>query len=146
MIRFLEPQDQKSCVEMFAEFYQTDAVCQPIPLAHIENSVALALQKNPLLEILICEISGKYAGFCAISFTHSTEAGGMVALIEEIYLRQEFRGNGLGLRFFEFIKQTYSQKVKRFRLEVAPNNAAAIKFYHQLDFKDLPYKQMVIDL
>ncbi len=146
MIRFLEKNDTEKCIEMLTEFYETDAVVHNIPKEYIQNTIDVALSDSPYLKILIYEIEKHYAGFCTLSFTHSTEAGGLVLLIEEIYIRDTFKGQGIGTAFFHFIRNMYDDTVKRYRLEVDFGNQAAIRLYERLGFKTLPYAQMVIDL
>ncbi len=145
MIRFIEPKDKLACIAMLNEFYNSEAVLHNIPLEHIENSVDLALAGNPYSKIIICEIEGKYAGFCNISFTHSTEAGGLVLLIEEIYIKSEFQGQGLGSYILNFLKKEYDLKVKRYRLEVTASNTKAVKLYEKYGFKTFEYKQMILE-
>ncbi len=143
MIRYLQNQDIEECTKMFEEFYTTDAVSHKIPIDNIKHAITLALEDSPYIKILICEHEGKYAGFCALSFTFSTEAGGVVVLIEDIYIRNEFTSKGLGTAIFSFIHQQYDDKAKRYRLEVAHNNAHAIRLYKKLGFEELPYKQFI---
>ncbi len=89
---------------------------------------------------------GVLAGFCSLSFAFSTEAGGTVLLIEEIYVDEAFRGRGLASEMIAFVRAAYDASVKRYRLEVMPENAAAIRLYERLGFAALPYVQMVLDL
>ncbi len=146
MIRYLEKRDAEECVKMLEEFYQTDAVSHKIPTEYMQNSVDLALNNSPYIKILMCEIEGKYAGFCTLSFTLSTEAGGVVVFIEELYIRDEFKGQGLGTAIMKFIRDEFDKDVKRYRLEVTEHNVKAIKLYEKIGFEGLSYKQMVLDL
>ncbi len=145
MIRFLNDADKNECTKLLEEFYETDAVCHKIPKEYIVNTIDFALSDSPFNKIIICKHEDNYAGFCHISFTYSCEAGGMVLLIEEVYIRDAFKGKGLGTAIFEFIRQEFDGKVKRYRLEVTDNNASAIKLYERLGFEYLPYKQMILD-
>ena len=83
-------------------------------------------------------------GYALLSKTFSQEVGGRVVWLEEIYLRENSRGKGLGKEFFAFFKQKYAA-ARRLRLEVEPDNARAEKLYRSLGFEELGYKQMVLD-
>ncbi len=146
MIRFLEAIDKVECFKMMEEFYRTDAVEQDIPKEFIEGTIELALTDSPYNKIIICLDGDNYAGFCHISFTYSCEAGGLVVMIEEIYIRDSFKGNGLGTAIFGFLRDSYDNKIKRYRLEVVHDNVSAIKLYERLGFKELTYNQMVLDI
>ncbi len=145
MIRFLEKKDKQECYNMLEEFYKTDAVLHQIPLENIKNSIEQALNGNPYIKILICEKDNKYVGFCTLSFSYSTEVGGQVIIIEEIYIRKEYQNKGLGTSIFEFIRNNFDDKVKRYRLEVLENHKA-IHLYGRLGFEKLSYSQMILDL
>ncbi len=146
MIKFLSTVDKLQCIELFEEFYNTNAVSHKIPKQYIENTIASALGNSQLNKIILCMSQDKYAGFCHICFTYSCEVGGTVLMIEEIYIRDEFKGQGFGTAIFNFIRNEYDEKVKRYRLEVVENNAAAIKLYERLGFTTLDYKQMILDI
>ncbi len=146
MIRFLDESDKDECSKLLKEFYETDAVDHKIPEEYIENTIDFALSDSPLSKILICKVKEQYAGFCHLSFSYSCEVGGIVAIIEEIYIRDDFKGKGLGTNIFNFIRNEYDDKVKRYRLEVVHDNDSAIKLYERLGFKNLAYKQMTLDI
>ena len=69
----------------------------------------------------------------------------MAAWIEELYVDSDFRGLGIGSRFFDFLKDEFKGKIKRLRLEVGDENEGAKKLYERLGFEFLDYRQMVID-
>ncbi len=146
MIRFIKAHDSDECIAMLEEFYRTDAVSHTIPNDYIKNTINAALNNSPYVKIIICEVDGDYAGFCTLSLSFSTEAGGIVVFIEELYVRDNFKGQGHGSDILDFIRQEFDSKVKRYRLEVTPQNEGAIRLYQKLGFEELSYKQMVLDL
>jgi ribosomal protein S18 acetylase RimI-like enzyme len=77
-----------------------------------------------------------------LSFSFATEVGGLVVLLEDLYISEERRGKGLGHKFMQFIEQEYPL-AKRFRLEVTKENTQAIDLYGKLGFEVLEYVQMV---
>ncbi|MEG1448870.1 MAG: GNAT family N-acetyltransferase, partial [Oscillospiraceae bacterium] len=90
----------------------------------------------------LIECNGEVAGYGLISLTFSGEVGGLVVLLEELYIKEEFQGKGLGTEYFSFIENLYKD-AKRFRLEVTKVNAGAIKLYTRLGYSEISYKQMI---
>ena len=75
-----------------------------------------------LLERYLLEYDGQPAGYAMLARAYSTECGGPVLWIEELYVREAFRSKGLGHEFFDFLEKAFSGEVCRFRLEVEPEN------------------------
>ncbi len=99
------------------------------------------MRSDEYIECFIFEHEGETAGYALIAKTFSPEAGGVVVWIEELYVREGFRGKGLGKAFFAYMEQNYN--VSRYRLEVEPDNVRAKKLYSALGYKKLPYEQMI---
>lgn len=82
-------------------------------------------------------------GYGLLSRSFSPEAGGPVVWVEELYIRPQARGAGLGSAFFSWLEQTLP--AARYRLEVEPDNLGAIRLYRRKGYAPLPYLQMVRD-
>lgn len=143
-VRDFKQSDRGAVLEMVDVFYHSPAVDHPVPVKNFANAFDdMCDGGTPYLRGLLVEHEGKTAGFCSLAFTYSTEAGGHVVLIEEVFILPDFRGHGLGEEVFTFIKNTYRGKAKRLRLEVAVDNVRAIALYQRLGFDVLPYSQMI---
>lgn len=92
---------------------------------------------------MIIEQGDKIAGFSHISFSWSSEVGGLVVIIEDLYIKPDFRSKGIGRAFFNEIFEEHKDKAMRFRLEVAKDNLRARALYKDLGFEYLEYLQMV---
>ena len=55
-------------------------------------------------------------------------------------IRDEFRGCGIGSRFFRYIEEKYTDVI--FRLEVEEENKRAVHVYRKSGFDELPYMEM----
>ena len=60
--------------------------------------------------------------------------------LEDIYIKEAFRGTGIGSQFLEFIGNMYPEAV--LRLEVEEENGRAVKVYEKNGFNVLPYMEM----
>ncbi len=140
IIRDMMPQDKDSVMEMMRVFYASPAVfsngSDEIFSTDIENCIG----DNPYVEGYIIENSSDIQGYAMISKSYSTEFGKPCIWIEDIYIKAEHRGLGLGKMFMDFITSRYADCI--FRLEVEAENEIAVKLYEKCGFTILPYTEM----
>lgn len=144
MIRELKKEDKDVFLSMVKEFYQTNAVLHSIPIENMVNTYEEAVSDSPFVKVYMIEHEDTVAGYGNLSFTYSNEVGGMVVLVEEIYIKEQFQGLGLGSRFLDYIKEEYDF-AKRFRLELSEDNKRVAELYKKKGYMPLEYLQMVCD-
>lgn len=145
LIRRPEPRDKKEYLAMSEEFYATDAVLHPVPKRNFERTFDLLLTGSRYADAYLVEEDGKAVGYALLAFTWSNEAGGMVVWGEELYIRPQYRGKGIGNAVIARIFKDYGNKAVRFRLETEDSNTGARKLYRRIGFRDLPYRQMILE-
>ena len=145
MFRLVAQSDQSNLKTMMQEFYASPAVHAPVPPSNFDKTFKQLMQQSPYAEAYIFEQNDAPAGYALLAKTWSNEAGGLVIWIEELYIREAFRGLGLGGKFLEYMKETYKDKAARLRLEVEDSNTGAIRLYSRIGYDNLPYTQMIID-
>ena len=143
--RDITPADHDLVLPMVADFYRTDAVDHEVPVEIMERSFAACADPNePLLRgVLVCQRE-EIVGYVYLTFCYSAEVGGRCVFIEEIFLKEAFRGRGLGREIMAWMEKEYPE-VRRFRLEVTQVNKSAIRLYEGSGYKYLKYDQMVFD-
>ena len=143
--RDLTPEDHDLVVPMVQAFYRSDAVDHPVDAAVLERSFqAAAGPAEPLLRGLLIQWEGRPAGYMYITQCYSAEVGGRCVFIEEIFLKPEFRGQGLGTEIMAWLEREYPA-ARRFRLEVTQVNQGAVRLYQRAGYEFLRYDQMVLD-
>lgn len=142
MIRELTPNDREIFLTLLDEFYHSPAVLHPVRPENYAKTFDTVLANSPYVDAFLIEVDGSPAGYAQISFSYSTEAGGTVAWFEELYIRPEFQGRGLGTEVFKFVDEHYAGKIMRIRLEIEPDNEGALRLYKRLGYAELPYFQM----
>lgn len=79
--------------------------------------------------------SQKVVGYVALCFGYSIELGGRDAFIDELFLVESARGQGIGKQVLEFvIRQVVSLNIAALHLEVARANDRAKRLYSQAGF------------
>ncbi|WRS28024.1 GNAT family N-acetyltransferase [Oscillospiraceae bacterium MB08-C2-2] len=141
-IRDIKPNDREIFLNLCGRFYQLPAVNHPVPPDHFARTFDAALAQNPLVRLLMLEWEGETAGYFQIVFSYSSEAGGEVVWLEELYILPAFQSKGLGRAVLAWVEQEYADAA-RFRLEVSSDNARAAKLYESLGYSVLPYIQMI---
>ena len=139
-IRYIIEQDRPQILEMMRVFYASDAVftsgSEEIFNADIDNCIS----DNPYIEGYVFEGDGGVLGYAMLAKSFSTEFGKSCIWIEDIYVKEEHRGLGIGSQFFSFIEEKYPHSL--FRLEVEPENERAVHVYEKCGYDVLPYMEM----
>lgn len=137
--------DHDLILPMVQDFYQGDAVLHPVDQEILERAFRDASDaQEPLLRGLLLEVDGQPAGYVYITQCYSAEVGGRCIFLEELYLKPDFRGRGLGREILAWIEEQYPT-ARRFRLEVNHINQGAVRLYQKSGYQYLRYDQMVID-
>lgn len=143
MFRKLQMSDREVYLELVWEFYHSDAVLHSVPVEYHINTFNEIMRSDEYLECYMLEDGDEAVGFALLSKSFSPEVGGPIVWVEEIYLREEHRGKGIGKAFFAFMHENIS--AARYRLEIEPDNKRAEALYSGMGYIPLGYKQMVRD-
>ncbi len=142
--RFL-PSDREEFLQMTDDFYTCGATLADIPRKYHEDAFDTLLESDRYAEGYIIEHGGEIAGYAILLLSYIHEAGGMQVLIDELYVKPEYRCHGLGREFFALCEAREDIRVARLRLETEHDNVRAEALYRSLGFYGLPYKQMIKD-
>ncbi|MBQ2687355.1 MAG: GNAT family N-acetyltransferase [Clostridia bacterium] len=137
MIRKIELKDKAVYIKMAGDFYNSSAVLSPVPTVNFENTFDELMKSDTYAEAFIFEFNETIAGYGLIAKTYSQEVGGTVIWIEEIYVKEDFRNQGLGSEFINYVKENIP--AKRYRLETEPENIKAQELYKRHGFKRFNY-------
>jgi len=91
---------------------------------------------HPLFHCLIAEWDGASAGFALYFFNYSTWRGRPGIHLEDVFVRPEFRGKGIGKALLVRVAAiAVGNQCARFQWDVLDWNQPAIDFYHSLGAK-----------
>jgi GNAT superfamily N-acetyltransferase len=89
---------------------------------------------KPRFFCIIAEWDGEAAGYAFYFFTYSTWAGRPGLFLEDLYVREEFRGKGIGKAVLRHLARLAVQEnCYAMSWEVLAWNTSAIEFYRSLD-------------
>lgn len=143
--RSFKKDDRDVFFTMVKKFYAPPAVLHFPSDEVMLSAFDAAIDMPEMVKGYLFECDGKPAGYAMVSLKFETEVGGVAAWIEELFVEDEFRSHGIGSKFFDFLQQELSGKIRRIRLEVGEENLDAIRLYERLGFEFLDYRQMTID-
>lgn len=139
-IRLMTINDKEAVIDMMRVFYTSPVVLsngsEEIFLSDVENCV----NDNPYLEGYIIENTNDVQGYAMVAKSFSTEFGKHCIWIEDLYIKDEYRGIGLGSMTLKYIEEKYPDAL--FRLEVEEENERAVNTYKKCGFEVLPYMEM----
>lgn len=140
IIQEMKKEHTDEVFQMMKVFYSSPAVStngsDEIFMSDIQNCI----NDNPYLEGYVFVEQNKIMGYAMAAKSFSTEFGKPCIWIEDIYIKPEYRGKGIGSQFLVYIEQKYRDSI--LRLEVEEDNTAAVHVYKKSGFDVLPYMEM----
>ncbi len=120
---------------MLREFYAYDHIA--FDEAEARRALALLLSDARLGRVYLIGVGGELAGYLVVTFGFSLEFKGRDAFVDELFLRAEMRGRGLGSRALSVAEETCrAEGVRALHLEVERANTGAQEVYRRAGFKD----------
>lgn len=138
--RMFEPKDKSEILSMMKVFYSSDAVFTSGSDEIFEIDFENCLNENPYLEGYVFASNEKILGYAMLAKSFSTEFGKQCIWLEDLYLKSEFRGQGIIPKFIKYLEEKYKECI--FRLEVENENTHAVHVYEKSGFSSLPYVEM----
>lgn len=129
------------------EFSQIETITQMMQDFYaIDNyPIDVELSKKLFQEFISDEKLGKswliysaedLVGYVILTYVFSFEYKGRIAFLDELYIKENYRGKGIGKQTIDFIKeQASNQNIKLIYLEVENHNQNAQKLYLANDFE-----------
>jgi GNAT superfamily N-acetyltransferase len=120
-------------MELVQEFYLFENM--PFDEGVIKAFTSLLSDEQFGLIWLICD-RNRPIGYVALTFFFSMEYHGRCGLVDELYIREDYRGKGIGKKVFALIEEyLQSQKMRSLSLVVDFWNEPAEALYIKLGFR-----------
>ncbi len=125
---------QEDCLDMIRDFYLIDGY------GFDRDQAAINFQEmmdhDHLGRFWVLQVKEEIIGYLILTFGYSFEYGGRDAFIDEFYLKEAFRGKGLGTEILTLL-DGYAKElnVNAIHLEVERTNQAGNSLYLKTGFK-----------
>ncbi len=127
--------DAEELVALMREFYAYDHIAFDEGAAR--RALAQILQDRRFGLVHLIHAGTETAGYLILTFGFSLEFQGRDAFVDELYLREPFRGRGLGKASIEFAAEVCgAEGIGALHLEVERANTRAQALYRRAGFRD----------
>jgi GNAT superfamily N-acetyltransferase len=124
----IESKDRNTVAEMMADFNAIDNY--PFDREKCLHNLDILIRNEQLGRIWMIYSDDMLAGYIVLTFGFSFEYKGRMAMIDEFYIKEEFRNLGIGLKTMEFIHAKAAELgVNTILLEVENHNEKAKRLY-----------------
>lgn len=137
LIRKASKEDSKDILRLINELAEFEKLVPPDNAAK-KRLIKDAFSEDPPFRILLAEINNEVVGYAFYLFTYSSFLAKKTLYLEDIFISDKYRNQGIGKLFFEKLTQM-AKKNKCGRMEwvVLDWNVNAINFYDNLGAKEL---------
>lgn len=139
-VEVMKAQHREAVLAMMRTFYASPAVLTNGSEEIFEADVDACVSDSPFLEGYMLMSGETIMGYAMAAKSFSTEFGKPCVWIEDLYLKPEYRGQGIGSSFLLYMAEKYPEAI--LRLEVEEENERAIAAYRKSGFEVLPYMEM----
>lgn len=141
IIRQFKNSDKNEVISMMKTFYSSDAVQTNGSQEIFEKDFDICISDNQFLSGFVFEADNKVLGYSMIAKSFSTEYGKQCVWIEDLYVKPQYRGNGIIPKFIKYIEENFKNSI--LKLEVENTNSHAVHVYNKCGFKKLDYIEMI---
>ena len=133
--RVAEASDADTLVEMMRDFNAHERIAFDEP--EVRHVLAQLFANDSYGLACLILLGGEVAGYVVIAFGFSVEFRGRDAFIDELFVKDDFRGRGAGAAAIRFAEGLCHERgVRALHLEVERSNTGAQSVYRRAGFRD----------
>lgn len=131
--KIADDSDTEILVQFIREFHEIEHL--PFDDSTIRCLLAKLLNDDSLGRVWLIQLGSESIGYIVLVFGYSLEFLGRDAFVDELYIRERYRGQGLGTRALQFVQEVSpSFDIQAIHLEVDRINTAAQGLYRKMGF------------
>ena len=133
--RQVTPEDISLILDFVKELAEFEKLAHEVTATE-DNISKTFFGDNPRVHAMIAEVDGQGAGIAIYFYNYSTFQGKYGIYIEDVFVREEYRGLGIGKQFFQKLsQQAVDEDCGRVQWWVLDWNKPAIDFYEKMGAK-----------
>lgn len=127
--------DMKTLIELMSQYYEYDHLSFDEQVAR--SALQIILSNNLYGQIHLIYIETEIVGYLVVTFGFSLEYGGCDGFVDELYIREKYRGKGIGKQSLQFAERICrEQGIQALHLEVERENTNAQAVYKKAGYVD----------
>jgi GNAT superfamily N-acetyltransferase len=130
-IRPARPEDAETILKMMRELARHDGM-EGYVSTTVERIWQGCFGDPPACYVLVAEMDGSIVGYASYTFNWENWNGMHYLALNELYVRDEARGQGIGRRLMQVVARVALERDCWARWEVVPSNRGALAFYRSL--------------
>jgi diamine N-acetyltransferase len=128
------PSNMETLVDFMAQYYAYDHI--PYDRGEARRAMERLVGDHSLGRAWVIRNGDEAVGYCVLTLCYSLEFRGRSAFVDELFIKEGSRGEGIGTRALKFLKEAArSLGVTALRLEVERKNADALRLYRAAGFE-----------
>ena len=137
--------DVRTLVELMTEFYaESDYV---LDWARANAAFTVLLSDPRLGRVWLIERAAAEVGYVVVTFVYGMEYGGLMAFVDDFFVRPTFRDSGLGTAALAAARDACSLLgLRAMSVEVAGDNDPALAVYRRAGFEMTDRRLMILAL
>jgi len=142
--RSYHPTDFAELETMIMELYADDAATTVGAMTHeqIIKTVNIMSENPEVGDIILFEKNAEVIGYALLTWFWSNEFGGRMLIIDELLVKETYRGQGIASYFFQTLFHERKYGEMAYLLEVGATKAKTIEFYERHGFKSFKTKHL----
>ncbi len=141
-----EPSDLPVLMRFMQEFHEFDHT-EPFDKAPAKMAMETVISNERVGLVWLIKSSGEDVGYIVLTLHYRLESRGTCANLDELFINEANRGQGIGRKAMEFLEDTCKERgVEALQLEVKKDNPEAASLYEKVGFEKLDRDFMLKDI